>query len=181
MLNVVSGKVSQTHEISADGHTVSQLITYCDMLVGDEIDPPDDNSCPGNGSPWFRYIYASFMLVKANLGLTVPAGMIPEDVIQIAYRQHNADNLPTEFALHQNYPNPFNPITEISFCLPNAVDVKLEIFNIMGQKVATVADRRFEAGNHTIEWNGSQVASGVYLYRLRAGDYVESRKMILLK
>jgi len=91
------------------------------------------------------------------------------------------EQLPTAFALRQNYPNPFNPTTEISFSLPEATNVKLEIFNIMGQKVATVANRHFVAGNHTIEWNDSQVASGVYFYRLDAGDYSATRKMILLK
>jgi hypothetical protein len=131
--------------------------------------------------PWFRYIYASFMLVKANLGLTIPAGMIPEDVIQIAYKQQHEEALPTEFALYQNYPNPFNPTTEISFALPNAANVKLEIFNIMGQRVATLIDQRLQAGNHSVVWDGSQVASGIYFYRLDAGDYVESRKMVLLK
>jgi hypothetical protein len=181
ILNVVSGKVSQTHGISADGRTVSQIITYCDMLINDEIDPPDNNGCPGHGSPWFRYIYASFMLVKANLGLTVPAGMIPEDVVQIAYKQHGEEKLPTEFVLQQNCPNPFNPATEISFSLPNAAHVKLEIFNIMGQKVTTLLNRHLEAGNHSVSWDGNNVASGVYFYRLQAGDMVDTKKMVLLK
>ena len=90
-------------------------------------------------------------------------------------------SLPTEFALHQNYPNPFNPTTEISFSLPNAGDVKLEIFNIMGQKVTTLVDGQLEAGEHVIPWNGCEVASGVYFYRLRAGDFISTRKMLLLK
>jgi len=181
MLNVVSGKVSQTQEITADGRTVSQLITYSDMLVSDEIDPPDDHGCPGHGSPWFRYIYASFMLVKANLGLTVPAGMIPEDVIQIAYKLHEGDNLPEDFALNQNYPNPFNPVTEISFSLPEASKVKLDVFNMLGQKVTTIYEGKLEAGTHSFSWDGSSVSSGVYLYRLTAGDFVETKKMVLLK
>jgi len=88
---------------------------------------------------------------------------------------------PTDYSLSQNYPNPFNLITEISFSLPAASHVKLEIFNVMGQKVATVADRHLEAGNRSVTWDGSQVASGVYLYRLTAGDSVESKKMVLLK
>ncbi len=77
--------------------------------------------------------------------------------------------------------NPFNPTTEISFALPNAADVKLAVFNIMGQRVATLVDQHLEAGNHSVIWDGSQVASGIYFYRIDAGDYVESRKMVLLK
>lgn len=80
-----------------------------------------------------------------------------------------------------NYPNPFNPTTEISFSLPSASHVKLEVFNVMGQKVATVVDKHLEAGDHSVTWDGSQVASGVYFYRLDAGDFSTTRKMILLK
>ncbi len=80
-----------------------------------------------------------------------------------------------------NFPNPFNPSTEISFSLPNASDVKLEVYNIMGQKVATVIDGLFEAGDHTAMWDASSFSSGVYFYRLEAGEFVETRKMVLLK
>ena len=127
MLNVVSGKVHQTHVISSDGRNVSQAITYCDMLVNDEIDPPDDGG-PGHGSEWCRYIRASLILVKCNLGLDVPCGMIPEDVLNIAYKIHNPAVLPEGYELTQNYPNPFNPRTEISYSLPEACEVRLEIF-----------------------------------------------------
>ncbi len=90
-------------------------------------------------------------------------------------------NLPTEFSLNQNYPNPFNPATTMSFSLPDAVDVKLEIYNIMGQKVTTLIDDRREAGNHVVQWDGSDAASGIYFYRITAGQYTESKKMLLLK
>lgn len=180
LLNVVSGKISQSHEISVDSRTISQAITYCDLLVNDEIDPPDDGG-PGYGSVWFRYIRASFILVKCNFGLKVPASIIPDDVIEIAYKLHNEGNLPEGFALHQNYPNPFNPVTEISFSLPEASIVKLEVLNMLGQKVATLTDSFLEAGEHNVGWDASDVASGVYFYRLSSGDFTESKKMILLK
>ena len=86
-----------------------------------------------------------------------------------------------EVVLLGNFPNPFNPTTEISFSLPWASHVKLEIFNVMGQKVATLVDGRREAGEHVVQWDGSAVASGVYLYRLQTGDFVDTKKMILLK
>jgi len=92
-----------------------------------------------------------------------------------------SEELPTQFGLSQNYPNPFNPVTQISFALANPGKVMLEVFNTLGQKVATLADDWYEAGSHTVEWNAEAYASGVYLYTFRAGDYTETRKMILLK
>jgi hypothetical protein len=96
------------------------------------------------------------------------------------------DGLPTEYKLLANYPNPFNPTTEISYQLPEAAHVTLAIYNIEGQQVRTLVDGVVGAGEHVVEWNatsdaGQRVASGVYLYRLTAGDYTESRKMLLLK
>ena len=87
----------------------------------------------------------------------------------------------SEVVLVGNYPNPFNPATEISFSLPSASHVKLEVFNVMGQKVATLVDGQFEAGEHVVRWDGSDAASGVYFYRLQAGDFVDTKKMMLLK
>jgi hypothetical protein len=97
-----------------------------------------------------------------------------------------AGQLPTEFALHQNYPNPFNPITGIKFDLPKDSHVKLEIFNVLGQKVTTVLDEDMRAGYRSVIWdgtdnNGHEVSSGVYFYKLIAGDHVFAKKMMMLK
>ena len=111
----------------------------------------------------------------------------PMDTLPVIPADRKPDaGLPDVFALHANYPNPFNPSTSIQFDLPSPCHVTLDIFNIAGQKVATVADRAYEAGFHTVEWDGrtsggQQVASGIYLYRIAAGDFVETRKMMLLK
>jgi hypothetical protein len=93
---------------------------------------------------------------------------------------------PDIFILRQNYPNPFNPTTEISFRLPDASDVSLDVFNITGQVVTTLVDGNLEAGEHTVVWDGrdaagSLTASGVYFYRVQAGEYSDVRKMVLLK
>jgi hypothetical protein len=85
-----------------------------------------------------------------------------------------------------NYPNPFNPTTEISFNLPVMTNVRLDVYNIMGQKVTTLVDGPMQPGPHSVTWNGmsdsgESVASGMYFYRLEAGNYSESRKMLLLK
>ena len=89
--------------------------------------------------------------------------------------------LPTQFSLHQNYPNPFNPATEIVFDLPVTTHVELDVFNTLGQRVARLVDGMQPAGTHRITWKAAQATSGLYLYRLHAGDFVKTRKMILLR
>lgn len=90
-------------------------------------------------------------------------------------------NILDNYQLYQNYPNPFNPITRIRFGLPKISDVKVEIYNIMGQLVSTLINARIEAGYHIVDFDGSQLVSGIYLYRIQAGNYVEVKKMVLMK
>jgi hypothetical protein len=103
--------------------------------------------------------------------------------------EESFQTLPKVFVLHQNYPNPFNPTTMINYQLPMNSSVELSIYNLLGQKVATLVDEQKRAGYHRVEWDASGFASGVYLYRLQAGDpsqsagqgYVETRKMIQMR
>jgi photosystem II stability/assembly factor-like uncharacterized protein len=88
---------------------------------------------------------------------------------------------PSQFTLYQNYPNPFNPVTMINYRLPITSYVELSIYNVLGQKVATLVDEKLDAGYHHIEWDASGLASGVYYYKLEAGNFVQTRKMIYLK
>jgi len=95
-------------------------------------------------------------------------------------------NLPTTFGLSQNVPNPFNPTTQVSFALPKAAKVNLMIYNVLGQQVKTLVDAEMPAGYQTVTWDGtdshgSTVASGVYFYKLRAGDFTDTKKMMMLK
>lgn len=97
-----------------------------------------------------------------------------------------AMGVPTEFALGANYPNPFNPTTNINFSLPENVNTRLEVYDMTGRLVKTLVRGQLDAGVHTITWNGqdnvgAQVASGVYLYRLQAGTFVQTKTMTLLK
>lgn len=89
--------------------------------------------------------------------------------------------LPRVYALGQNYPNPFNPVTRIRYSLPRRSIVKLDVFNILGQKITTLVDSDLPAGEHAAIWDASDFASGMYFYRLRAGEKTLARKMVLLK
>ncbi len=88
---------------------------------------------------------------------------------------------PKTFALYQNYPNPFNSATMISFSLPMKQKVALSIYNMLGQKVATLVDEVLPAGNHSVRWEAETMPSGFYFYQIKAGDYAATRKMILVK
>jgi len=87
----------------------------------------------------------------------------------------------SEYALYQNYPNPFNPETQIAFDLVEEQFVTLKVMNLLGQEVATIANDNFSAGRHVVNFNGSDLTSGVYLYTLTAGDFSAAKKLVLLK
>ncbi len=89
--------------------------------------------------------------------------------------------IPTEYTLSQNYPNPFNPSTNIDFTLPKVSKVVLKIYNVLGQEVATLVNQELSAGKYKYEFNASNLSSGIYIYRLQAGDNLFTRKMTLLK
>ena len=114
---------------------------------------------------------------------------------QFSYRLKQIDNdgkyeyskevevkvVPKDINLLQNYPNPFNPVTEIKFTLPEAARVTLRVYNIIGQEVASLVNGIEEEGFHSIRFEGSNLPSGTYIYRLQAGSVVQTKKMVLLK
>jgi flagellar hook assembly protein FlgD len=94
--------------------------------------------------------------------------------------------IPEEFALHQNYPNPFNPVTSIQFDIPEQSEVRMDIYNLMGQRVATLINNTLEPGFHAVKWNGTndfgnQLSSGMYIYRISANNFTSVKKLILMK
>jgi hypothetical protein len=152
---------------------ITRIIVYPDLVD----DPPEFNMCrlfsyTGSGYP--------FEIQAADLYNHV--------VVTDFYSDADDDpaTLPTDFSLHQNHPNPFNPSTEIRFSIPRVSDVTLEIFNVLGQRITTLVDKRLPAGEHAVQWDGcdmdgKRVASGIYLYRLTAGEFSTSKQMILSK
>ena len=89
--------------------------------------------------------------------------------------------LPVSYELYQNYPNPFNPSTTIKFAIPKESNVNLSIYNVLGELVSTIVNEEMKPGYYEYEFDASQFASGVYLYRIKAGEYVETKKMVLMK
>ncbi|MEA1980687.1 MAG: T9SS type A sorting domain-containing protein, partial [candidate division Zixibacteria bacterium] len=103
--------------------------------------------------------------------------------IQIATAIDDDSNLglPTEYSLTQNYPNPFNPTTTIEFSLPKASNVKLVVYNVLGQKVSSLIDEFMSAGVHSVEFDGKNNPSGIYFYRLEHEKGAETKKMVMIK
>lgn len=100
-----------------------------------------------------------------------------EAALSVAGRQ----GIPSDFQLMQNYPNPFNPSTVIEFALPREVNVTMEVFSLIGERVALLVDEKKTAGYHYITFDAKGLASGLYIYRLRAGDFIQTRKLVLLR
>lgn len=97
---------------------------------------------------------------------------------------HNVEinfDVPIDYSLDQNYPNPFNPTTSIQFTIPADCKVKLSVFNLLGEKVAELANKNFAAGYHRVDFNASNLNSGIYFYSLDSGDFHQIRKMCFLK
>ena len=96
------------------------------------------------------------------------------------------NEMPTKFQLFQNYPNPFNPVITMSYQLPTASEVELLIYNTVGQKIRTLISKQQNAGIHTVQWDSRkdasiEVASGVNFYQLKAGNFVQTKKMVLVR
>ena len=116
-----------------------------------------------------------------NTPFDIPTGMSVGTGVAV----DGTENLPTSYALSQNYPNPFNPNTEIKFDIPVRSHVTLTVFNVLGQRVATLVDKEMPPGSYVADWNstsdnGKEVTSGVYFYKLEADDFIQTKKMLLL-
>jgi len=167
LLNMVSGKIAQRAPISEDSATVSQAITYCNALITDSESENDE--------------MAKDIAEMINEGQVVPSGWIDLTTPDISYKGNADQPLPEEYSLSQNYPNPFNATTQIEYALPNDCWMRLEVYNILGQKAATLVDGKQKAGYKAVRWDASSFASGIYFYRLEAREFVQTRKMILIR
>jgi len=124
----------------------------------------------------------AYLLNGQVMNSVIPSGSsvtLTDNVSEISV---TGEVFPTEFSLEQNYPNPFNPETTIKFTLPENVSVVLEVYNVLGEKVTTLVNQVMNAGFHEVKFNAaSGISTGVYIYRLQAGDFTSVRKMMLMK
>jgi hypothetical protein len=141
-----------------------------------------------NTSDFTGTIYIAFGIHCAGTGDIGGTGVTTiwyADDIQLVGPQESIESnpniIPTTFKLSQNYPNPFNPTTKIEFGLPQQSDVSLIIYDIRGRAIATLVDGTFNAGQHTVTFDASHLASGVYFYKLEAKDFVNVKKLMLMK
>lgn len=125
------------------------------------------------------YLQSNTMLPDSTIeilqGASVKLTDIPTGI------ENTENEVVPDFQLSQNYPNPFNPVTTIQFGVPEDTHVQIDLFNISGQKVASLLDEYKQAGYHSIDFDGSQLTSGVYFYSIKAGGFKQVRKMILMK
>jgi hypothetical protein len=150
---------------------------------GYQYSAPDYSS--GNWKPTWPLPEQSSNDLKYSASLTAPDGLPYGDPFwftgKVTTGIKSVNNTPHTYTLSQNYPNPFNPSTSINFSLQKASNVTLSIYNVLGQKVATVVNKFMEAGSYNYQFDASKLASGVYLYRIEAGNFVSAKKMILMK
>jgi len=185
-LTDISTSANQTlNDLVTVDSTYTQIIyrdsTFTDWVAGFVVDPEPANAgifvyIAGRPYRWNldELRVNCQTILEYYLGMT-PTGIEDPEII-----------LPDEYILYQNYPNPFNPATTIRFGLPARSDIRLEIFDILGRQVAILADEPMEAGYHEIIWNsrnrsGGEVSTGVYFYRLKAGEFNSIKKMLILK
>ncbi len=156
---------------------IAQGLTYSDSTASGEWSPVPDSLLTNllNGG-----IYANFHTVDYPKG-EIRGQLMLDNGFLTAIKTVSNDAPPSRFELAQNYPNPFNPSTVISFSLPSKENVQLEVYNILGQRVASLLSANLNAGIHVVRFDGSRYASGVYFYMLRAGNNMQVKKMLLLK
>jgi enediyne biosynthesis protein E4 len=126
---------------------------------------------------WQSGLTQHFVNIQPNQIINIEEGQVSIGI------QHNGTEVPEGFKLHQNYPNPFNPVTKIKFDLTDAGFTSLDIYDITGRVVSTIVNTELKPGKYEIDWNASagSISSGVYIYVLRSGGFVDSKKMILIK
>jgi hypothetical protein len=125
-------------------------------------------------------------VVDAAITVTIDAGESLEmygnvNEVPFATRTEKLPVIPADFSLAQNYPNPFNPETTIEFGLPEDSKVTVTVFNVLGQVVTSLVDTEMPAGYHVVNWDAGETASGIYFYRIQAGEYTATKRMVLMK
>ena len=169
------------------------FIDYCFFLVEDSLDKFEYEVWyhPQSFTPILVTFDSSFecydlffdlqLIVKEQNIVIDSLSQLFEAKVGLSIEEENDLFLSHKFKLFQNYPNPFNPVTTISFFLPKASPVKVEIFDVVGNRIETLLNLNKSAGAHEVQFDGSSLSSGIYLYRIQTGQFVDMKKMVLMK
>jgi hypothetical protein len=173
---------SSLYDFVVQSDSLSELVRVEGVSFGNPA-PSIDQAMLYTSSGFLENGYADDIYIREWCGAELTATVGDEDTLSAV---HEPDGLPAVCMLYQNYPNPFNPMTDIRYYLPRRCRVTLEIFDTAGRRIARLVDRDQDTGYRTVAWNGRDhrgrmVASGVYYYRLTAGEETISRKMVLLR
>jgi len=164
-LNFASGRIGNETVVSDDGRVAAEAVTHVANLINDGNLVNDE--------------LAKDICDFINNGQMVNPGVIPFS--NVRYKGLFGNNLPINISLSQNFPNPFNPTTTIEYALPEASHVTLDVYDILGRKVTTLVSELKQPGYHQVTWNAADQTSGMYFYKIQAGDFTETKKMLLLK
>jgi len=164
-------------------YDINCLPPFVDTVISnnDPLDPDSTVECSlhvtaidNHGTAHVHLVVGNYNDLTDTVGYDFTASTEPLTVVKNDYS-------PASFSLNQNYPNPFNPTTTISFNLPKQSHITLKVYNILGQEVAILMNEVKSAGSYREVFNASSLPSGVYVYKLTAGSYIETKKMLLLK
>jgi hypothetical protein len=142
----------------------------------------DDLVTIGSSNPHtMKYKMESFNACSTVSVQTAEKSINYQEFMKIAVDEEKSSDLPTRFALNQNYPNPFNPSTTIEYHVPQYSKVKLEIYDVLGRLAKVLVDENKPAGIYRVRFDASAFASGVYFYRIKAGEFTETKKLLFVK
>jgi len=176
-------------EATGDGANWKKLLTFSGESGYDwnrQIVSLDGYTGANGAQVRFRFRLASNEDSNVADGIYIDDVYIFADTVLTSVEKETGSALPKEYSLAQNYPNPFNPVTTIHYELPKDDHVAIEIYNILGTRIATLVDIAHKAGRYELVWNGrndsgAQVSSGVYFYKLKTRSFTDVKKMILIK
>jgi hypothetical protein len=122
------------------------------------------------------FMYYDYYITPNGIGLATA-----EVIDTITSGEVLAGNIPLTFSLRQNYPNPFNPSTKIKYAIPHLSNVTIKVFDILGNEIENLVNEEKQSGTYEVEWNATGLPSGVYFYQLKSRDYIETKKLVLVK
>lgn len=179
LINVTNGQQTEIVRVTTKGIPDENYHELSIDLSGEHITVTIDDSV-------FFESTSSRLIKEGRIGFgSAKYSMLFDDVEILRHGSSTSvsyqENLPEQFKVWQNYPNPFNPSTKIRFALQESENVKIEIYNMIGQKLETLLNKSMSAGYHEVEFKGQNLFSGVYLFKIEAGSFHDSKKMILMK